>query len=88
MTDKVLVWDPDGESEEHATEFEDESELTESDAEFYAIKYGEEDTDGQVDNIYEGGRLLKVKFPDGRTFDVTIYSEYEPTFYASKCEPV
>ena len=86
---KAKVWDPMNQDEEHARDHEVDGidpssgfEDFEDAAIGLAEKYAEEDTDGEIDQIYaNGGHEITVLFDNGMRFAVTVQVDYEPSYY-------
>lgn len=75
---QFFVWDPDNESEEHA------SLIDAGSAEDAAGFYAERDSDGKSDGLYVGGHDLSVRQAGQPVVVVNIRVEYEPVFYAKR----
>lgn len=75
---KFWVWDPDGESEEHALV------IDAFDAGSAAEHYAEHDIDGGIAGLYATpGRKLRVRDEAGNIVTVQVLVECEPNYYAT-----
>ncbi len=70
------VWDELNGTRESA----DEYDL--SDPEYAAELYAEQDTDGNIDNVYSRGHVICVADRDGNLWRYTVTVDYDPVYSA------